>query len=629
MAPASSLPVSAAAPDIWPPEDLASVSMDIPVQLSPAVDASYDNDNSEKEELAFPEQLDSAKEDDGGPMIAERLESVEPKMSVPSSFDPDAACSLNHQPYMSKLSTEASDSKSVSKSVLNRQSSMSKLSTEASDSESKVSNSVLNRQSSMSKLNAEAPVFIPKGLMSFPQSPGGVAPTRSTNPGILPATVMLQPLHLGAVQGVNPPLLQQLDTTSPISGSRSHTSVWMPRSSSSMFGAGSPPPYSPTGPFAVQLSGSISASRSLQPTDFTNAELSSTPEHGDDAELLSSEDTVAPALKSAASEDLKAKIAKQVEFYFSDNNLPTDNHLMKFVKKDPEGFVPIPVVASFRKMKSLTKNHAVVAAALRASSLLVVSEDGKKVRRAQPLPDVDLEEVQSRTVVAENLPEDHSIQQMEQLFGTVGNVKLVRICQPEAANGANQTAAKFCKTDLVVSNKLHALVEYESVEEAERAVAELTDERNWRSGLRVRLLIRRTFQGKYGHQYLIKGRKLGTDAVEGNEIEEDAATGDGSLDKSGDEPGQQTEASEEYLGDVVSYEKDGGRRGRGRNRGRGRGSGQYITNTGRGHLPGTPPQTSSPLTSDFIGKPPPGPRMPDGTRGFTFGRGKLLSSEIS
>jgi hypothetical protein len=27
-----------------------------------------------------------------------------------------------------------------------------------------------------------------------------------------------------------------------------------------------------------------------------------------------------------------------VEFYFSDTNLPTDNYLMKFVKKDPEGF---------------------------------------------------------------------------------------------------------------------------------------------------------------------------------------------------------------------------------------------------------------------------------------------------
>lgn len=33
------------------------------------------------------------------------------------------------------------------------------------------------------------------------------------------------------------------------------------------------------------------------------------------------------------------------------------------------------------------------------------------------------------------------------------SVKMVRICQPEAANGASQTAAKF-KSDMVVSNKV-------------------------------------------------------------------------------------------------------------------------------------------------------------------------------
>jgi La-related protein 7 len=60
---------------------------------------------------------------------------------------------------------------------------------------------------------------------------------------------------------------------------------------------------------------------------------------------------------------------------------------------------------------------------------------------------------QSRTVVAENLPEDHSLESMEQFFGRVGPVKMVRICSPEAANGANSTAAKHPKTDMVVSNK--------------------------------------------------------------------------------------------------------------------------------------------------------------------------------
>lgn len=61
---------------------------------------------------------------------------------------------------------------------------------------------------------------------------------------------------------------------------------------------------------------------------------------------------------------------------------------------------------------------------------------------------------QARTVVAENLPEDHSNESLEQLFGKVGTVKMVRICSPEAANGANATGAKHPKTDMLVSNKV-------------------------------------------------------------------------------------------------------------------------------------------------------------------------------
>lgn len=330
--------------------------------------------------------------------------------------------------------------------------------------------------------------------------------------------------------------------------------------------------------------------------------------------------------KPILTEDLKAKIVKQVEYYFSDANLPTDYHLMKFVKKDPEGFVPIAVVANFRKIKNLLKNYALVAVALRSSKELVVSEDGKKVRRLHPLPHVDLEEIQSRTVVAENLPADHSIESMERLFGSVGNVKMVRICEPEAANGANQASAKFVKADMVVSNKLHALIEYESVEQAERAVSMLTDQRNWRTGLHVRLLLRRTFQNKHGHQPPIgsKAPKV-SEGGDGSGGEEDAVpSASDSVPEKIEEESHAIERSDELVGnDNVHFEKDGSsKRGRGRGRGRSRGR-QFHPNGGRSHPVGTPPQASSLPNAET--KPPPGPRMPDGTRGFTIGRGKALS----
>jgi La-related protein 7 len=68
------------------------------------------------------------------------------------------------------------------------------------------------------------------------------------------------------------------------------------------------------------------------------------------------------------------------------------------------------------------------------------------------------------------------------------------------------------------------------------------------------------------------------------------------------------------------------RQGRGRGRGgRGRGRGQYYGhNRDANHPVGTPPSSHGGLGEHppVVSKPPPGPRMPDGTRGFTMGRGK-------
>lgn len=82
----------------------------------------------------------------------------------------------------------------------------------------------------------------------------------------------------------------------------------------------------------------------------------------------------------------------------------------------------------------------------------------------------------------------------------------------------------------------------------------------------------------------------------------------------------------------------GVRRGRGRGRGRGRARGQYHSNNnnhrggsgGHGHPMGTPSSAhlihnEQPATH----RQPPGPRMPDGTRGFTMGRGKPITASTT
>ncbi|KAG9446866.1 hypothetical protein H6P81_012994 [Aristolochia fimbriata] len=323
-------------------------------------------------------------------------------------------------------------------------------------------------------------------------------------------------------------------------------------------------------------------------------------------------------VRDGLSEEVLHKVVNQVEYYFSDVNLATTDHLMRFINKDPEGFVPISVVAAFKKIKALVSSHSLLADALRTSSKLVVSEDGKKVKRQHSFSNADVEELQSRVIVAENLPEDHSHQKLMKIFSSVGSVKSIRTCPAQPSNGAASAASRSGKMEMFFSHKLHAFVEYETVELAEKAVAELNDEKNWRSGLRVRLLnkcMAKSARGRRGHD------------GDWNGEEEDVCTSEQQNEKQAEDP-QASELSPEHVqGEESGHDKEvGGRRGRGRGRGKGRGRGQY--NNGRGgHTVGTPPscnffQNDQPTAS----KQPPGPRMPDGTRGFTLGRGKPLSA---
>ena len=52
-------------------------------------------------------------------------------------------------------------------------------------------------------------------------------------------------------------------------------------------------------------------------------------------------------------DEAKSAVLKQVEFYFADANLPFDKFLFTLTRKDPEGWVPIDTIASFKRMKPM------------------------------------------------------------------------------------------------------------------------------------------------------------------------------------------------------------------------------------------------------------------------------------
>ncbi|KAJ6371656.1 hypothetical protein OIU77_002049 [Salix suchowensis] len=342
----------------------------------------------------------------------------------------------------------------------------------------------------------------------------------------------------------------------------------------------------------------------------------------EEVDLVVNKDAAASSDHATKSDEAMNKLLNQVEYYFSDLNLATTDHLMRFITKDPEGYVPISVVASFKKVKAVINNNSQLATILRNSTKLVVSEDGKKVRRQHPLTGSDVEELQSRIVVAENLPEDHCHQNLMKIFSAVGSVKTIRTCPPQPSGGG-ASASRSGKADgMHFSNKLHAFVEYETVEIAEKAVAELNDEGNWRSGLKVRLMLKHGARGKKGHD------------GQGNSEEDEVSASEQMLnEKQTEDQAQQHDAhSHELSGEDHANDKEGAQRKRNRARGKGRGRGQYHHNNhpgNRGNHMGTPP--SNPVIGEHptTAKHPPGPRMPDGTRGFAMGRGKPVAVNIA
>ncbi|KAI8532865.1 hypothetical protein RHMOL_Rhmol11G0248000 [Rhododendron molle] len=299
--------------------------------------------------------------------------------------------------------------------------------------------------------------------------------------------------------------------------------------------------------------------------------------------LSSSTATPSYGSKNVLTDDLRRKIIKQVEYQLSDISLLANESLSKQMNKDPEGYVPISVIASTKKIRSLISNHDLLAQALRSSSTL------------------------ARTVVVENLPEDHSHHNLEKIFGVVGRVKTVRICHPHESNSSRS------KVDVLISNKLHALVEYETLEIAEKAVEKLNDERNWRKGLRVRLLLR------CSPKSVLKGRKSDFDGIfdddEYPESPEDAY-----------QP-----HSSEVFGENTGEETSPGMK-KGFGRGRGKSSKpqrlQSHSHNGRGLLASPLPSSCSIQYEVSSKQATKGPRMPDGTRGFTMGRGKPLRTSV-
>ncbi|KAL4447785.1 hypothetical protein ABPG75_005004 [Micractinium tetrahymenae] len=162
----------------------------------------------------------------------------------------------------------------------------------------------------------------------------------------------------------------------------------------------------------------------------------------------------------------KDRLRQQIEFYFSDSNLPRDKFLQEKVAADAEGYVDIALLSIFQRVRGLLKSTVVdpekvseqmvadVADALEGSSSLALSEDRKRVRRAAALKEADevAREVDERSLYASPFPFDATLDALSDFFRQHGSVQCVRM--------RRHLQSKDFKGSV--------FVEFSSVEEAEK-----------------------------------------------------------------------------------------------------------------------------------------------------------------
>ncbi|KAG5679950.1 hypothetical protein PVAND_009485 [Polypedilum vanderplanki] len=81
--------------------------------------------------------------------------------------------------------------------------------------------------------------------------------------------------------------------------------------------------------------------------------------------------------------NIKESIKKQIEYYFSEENLNRDFFLRR--KMDSEGYLPITLIASFHRVQALSSDVALVLASVKESDKLEVYKDFKIRTKYDPL----------------------------------------------------------------------------------------------------------------------------------------------------------------------------------------------------------------------------------------------------
>ncbi|XP_029314672.1 lupus La protein [Cottoperca gobio] len=135
---------------------------------------------------------------------------------------------------------------------------------------------------------------------------------------------------------------------------------------------------------------------------------------------------------------IELKVARQIEYYFGDHNLPRDKFLKEQLQVD-DGWVTLETMLKFNRLKSLTTEISVIAEALQKSKtgLLEMSEDKTKIRRSpnKPLPEVNddyKDALKHKSVYMKGFPLETSLDEIQEWLngkGPIENIQMRRNLQ--------------------------------------------------------------------------------------------------------------------------------------------------------------------------------------------------------
>uniref|UniRef100_A0A8C5F629 La ribonucleoprotein 4Aa n=1 Tax=Gadus morhua TaxID=8049 RepID=A0A8C5F629_GADMO len=118
---------------------------------------------------------------------------------------------------------------------------------------------------------------------------------------------------------------------------------------------------------------------------------------------------------AVSSENLRESLKKELEFYFSRENLSKDLYLMS--QMDSDQFVPVWTIASMEGIKALTTDMDLILDVLRTSPMVQVDEKGEKVRPNHKRCIIILREV----------PETTPVEEVEALFKNENCPKVISV----------------------------------------------------------------------------------------------------------------------------------------------------------------------------------------------------------